>query len=213
MKLEDRRAAGVLVLATLALAFDYYHRRLGLLPPPWDFFEWHITAFFFLLVVPLLVATLGFGFSLRDLGFARGETARWLPASTALLAFMLVAVVVISRVPAFQAYYPTFGYARHHPEALAVSILAFGVYMFAYEFFFRGLLIGGLRETFGPLTIVIQAVPFTLVHFGKPELEAISALFVGLALGWIAYYGRTFLPAFLMHWIWYSALEVLVVYW
>ncbi len=80
MKLEDRRAAGVLVLATLALAFDYYHRRLGILAPPWDFFEWHITA-----------------------------------------------------------------------------------------------------------------------------------LFVGPALGWIASYGRTFLPAFLMHWIWDSALEVLVV--
>jgi membrane protease YdiL (CAAX protease family) len=213
MKLEDRRAAGVLVLATLALAFDYYHRRLGLLPPPWDFFEWHVTAVFFLGAVPLLVATLGFGFSLRDLGFTRGEPARWLPASTGLLALMLVVVAVISRVPAFQAYYPTFGYARHHPEALVVSIIAFGVYLFAYEFFFRGLLIGGLRETFGPLAIVIQAVPFTLVHFGKPELEAMSALFVGLALGWIAYHGRSFLPAFLIHWIWYSALEVLVVYW
>ena len=213
MKREDRRAAGVLVLATLALAFDYYHRRLGLLPPPWDFFEWHVTTVFFLLVVPLLVATLGFGFSLRDLGFTLGETARWLPASAGLLTVMLVAGVVISRLPAFQAYYPAFRYAKHFPDALVISTLAFGVYMFAWEFFFRGLLIGGLRETFGSHAIVIQAVPFTLAHFGKPELEVFASFFVGLALGWIAYYGRTFLPAFVMHWIWHSSFEMLVVLW
>ena len=103
--------------------------------------------------------------------------------------------------------------AKHFPDALVISTLAFGVYMFAWEFFFRGLLIGGLRETFGSHAIVIQAVPFTLAHFGKPELEVFASFFVGLALGWIAYYGRTFLPAFVMHWIWHSTFEMLVVLW
>ena len=71
--------------------------------------------------------------------------------------------------------------------------------LFFWEFLLRGFLLFGLKEELGAAAIVIQMVPFVLLHLGKPEVETVSCLLTGLWFGFIAYRGNSFWPAFLIH--------------
>ena len=74
-----------------------------------------------------------------------------------------------------------------------------GVYMLGWEFLFRGFMLFGLEEKFKEGSIIIQMIPFVLLHFGKPEIETISKIFTGLLWGYICYRGKSFWPAYIMH--------------
>ena len=54
---------------------------------------------------------------------------------------------------------------------------------FALEMFFRGFWLGVLRKSFGSGAIFAMAVPYCMIHYGKPYLEAIGAIVAGIALG------------------------------
>jgi membrane protease YdiL (CAAX protease family) len=58
----------------------------------------------------------------------------------------------------------------------------------------------GYERKFGAHALWLQAVPFALVHIGKPEVETLSTIFGGLAFGWVAWRTRSFLYPFLIHW-------------
>jgi len=68
-----------------------------------------------------------------------------------------------------------------------------------WEFFFRGFLLFSLAEICGPYAILLQAVPFTLAHFGKPYIETASCIFGGVAFGYIAWKTKSFLYPYLIH--------------
>ncbi len=69
----------------------------------------------------------------------------------------------------------------------------------ASEFMYRGFLLFGLAEKFREGSILLQTIPFVLLHLGKPELETISTIITGLLFGYIAYRGKSFWPAFIIH--------------
>jgi membrane protease YdiL (CAAX protease family) len=77
--------------------------------------------------------------------------------------------------------------------------LQMGVYMLGWEFLFRGFMLFGLKEKFKEGSIIIQMIPFVLLHIGKPEIETISTIFTGLLWGYICYRGKSFWPAYIMH--------------
>jgi len=68
-----------------------------------------------------------------------------------------------------------------------------------WEFVLRGFLLFGLQERFKEGSILIQMVPFVLLHIGKPEMEILMCIPTGLWLGYIAYRGKSFWPAFITH--------------
>ncbi len=81
-------------------------------------------------------------------------------------------------------------------ESQTLTVILIGmagwlVYFFAWEFHFRGFLLGVLKRRFGILAIVIQTVPFVMMHFGKPSSESLAAVVAGIALGWWAYRSRS----------------------
>jgi len=45
----------------------------------------------------------------------------------------------------------------------------------------------------------VQTLPFALLHTGKPEAEALSSVFAGVALGWLALRTRSFWWGALLH--------------
>jgi membrane protease YdiL (CAAX protease family) len=57
-----------------------------------------------------------------------------------------------------------------------------------------------LGRVWGPTAILIQTVPFVLMHIGKPGVEIHSSLLAGVVLGWLAWRSRSFWPCFLLHW-------------
>jgi membrane protease YdiL (CAAX protease family) len=69
----------------------------------------------------------------------------------------------------------------------------------ASEFLFRGFLLFGLKDGLQETSILVQTIPFVLVHFGKPELETLSTLVTGIYFGYIAYRGKSFWPVFIIH--------------
>ena len=73
------------------------------------------------------------------------------------------------------------------------------IYMFSWEFIFRGFLLFGLANKFKEGSILIQTIPFAILHLGKPALEAFFSVFGGIYLGYICYKSRSLIPAFLIH--------------
>jgi membrane protease YdiL (CAAX protease family) len=73
------------------------------------------------------------------------------------------------------------------------------VTLFASEFLFRGFLIFGLKDRLKEGSILVQMIPFVMVHFGKPEVETLSTILTGLYFGFIVYRTRSYWPAFLIH--------------
>jgi len=71
--------------------------------------------------------------------------------------------------------------------------------LFFWEYILRGFLLFGLKERFKEASILIQMVPFVLLHIGKPEIEILMCIPMGLWFGYMAYRGKSFWPAFITH--------------
>lgn len=155
----------------------------------------------------------------EEFGWGRGRWHVWGPVWAGLSLLMLAVVWMASRWTDFRQYYPM--YKATYPDYLPQRDgwgfflqyeLAYGVYFLAWEFFFRSFLLFALARLWGgPQAILVQMVPFTLMHIGKPTLEFFSAIIAGLALGWLAWRGRSFWPCFLLHWTCASAMDLFAV--
>ncbi len=114
------------------------------------------------------------------------------------VAVVMPVLLVVRREPDFGAYYPFYRLAGR-------SWLDFGVWEALYlaqflglEIFFRGLWLRATR-TFGAGAIFSMVVPYTMIHYGKPYLEASGAIVAGLVLGSLAARTRSIWAGFLVH--------------
>jgi len=57
----------------------------------------------------------------------------------------------------------------------------------------------GLKNKLKEASILVQMAPFVLLHLGKPGIETISCIITGTWLGYVAYRGKSFWPAFIIH--------------
>lgn len=71
--------------------------------------------------------------------------------------------------------------------------------MFAWEFIWRGFMLFGLEKKFGYYSVLIQMIPFVILHNGKPFLETFGAIFGGIALGILALRTRSFYYCVIIH--------------
>ncbi len=129
-----------------------------------------------------------------DFGLRIGEYRVWIPY---VVAFLIIAVPVLyftSDMSSVQGYYRT-----HRGFDFMKYALQMGVYMLGWEFLFRGYMLFGLKDKFREGSIIIQMIPFALLHIGKPEIETISTIFSGLLWGYICYRGKSFWPAYITH--------------
>jgi membrane protease YdiL (CAAX protease family) len=192
-----------------------YHReaalKLGLVSAQWHLLGWVVVNVVCLLLVPIALIKLLTKERLADYGLTLGEWRVWLRHAAVYLAVALPVIAIASRSAAFRDYYPMFEPARHRPLLLIPWEFAYGAYFFAWEFFFRGYLLQGLRQRFGPAAIVIQMVPFVMMHFGKLEAEAIGSILAGLLLGVTAYRTRSTVGCWLIHWICAATMDVLAL--
>ena len=110
-----------------------------------------------------------------------------------LLAISIPFVVLASYTAAFQAKYPF--YDLGVGEGLWPNMaLWWGVYalqFMALEFFFRGFIVHGLKHRLGYIAIYVMAVPYNMLHFNKPVLEAIAAIGGAIVLGSLALRSRS----------------------
>ena len=115
------------------------------------------------------------------------------------LVVVLPAVFVVSRSPDFTNYYPFYKHASRSWFDLACWEAMYFAQFFALEIFFRGFWLSGLRNTLGSGAIFAMCVPYCMIHYGKPYLEAAGAVIAGVALGSLAMRTRSIYSGFLVH--------------
>lgn len=209
-----QREAFVLIYSILALTFVYFHGAPRSLPQTPALFAWFGINFVVLFALPALLLRFWLGVPLSQLGLRWGEAKVWSRYFLVFLAVMLPVVLFISRTPEFQAFYPRCDLARSSTLWVFLSAGGWLVYFFAWEWMFRGMLLFSLEKRVGGgLAILLQMIPFTMMHYPKPEAEAWSAIIAGLALGLMALRGRSFLGTWLLHWLVATLMDLSVILW
>lgn len=190
-KKSDLRAATILISSTLLLIIRYHHTVLG---------DETISSFVFYFLIPLGIIIFILREDPRDFGLRLGNWRKGALFSLLGIALMGVVIVGLAQVTEFQQYYGLAASREPDSRGLMELALRMGVYMFSWEFMFRGFLLFGLKDRLGSLAIWIQAIPFAIMHLGKPELETLSTIFGGAAFGYVDLESRSVLPSVLIHW-------------
>jgi membrane protease YdiL (CAAX protease family) len=137
--------------------------------------------------------------SLLDMGLRTGGFFKHAWIYGAFLAVVLPLLLLVSREPDFGSYYPFYrNSARSWYDFLSWEAMYFAQF-FALEMFFRGFWLGALRRTFGSGAIFTMIVPYCMIHFGKPFLEANAAIVAGVALGSLSMKTKSIYQGFLVH--------------
>jgi membrane protease YdiL (CAAX protease family) len=137
--------------------------------------------------------------SLLDLGLrTKGFWSHiWIYLS--ILAFILPVTYIASRAPDFRSYYPFYkASTRSWFDFLAWESMYFAQFL-ALEMFFRGFWIGVLRRSLGSGAIFAMAVPYCMIHYGKPYLETCGAIIAGIFLGSLSMRTKSIYQGFLVH--------------
>ncbi|MBM4371097.1 MAG: CPBP family intramembrane metalloprotease [Deltaproteobacteria bacterium] len=146
---------------------------------------WSAGCIFFYLVLPGLYTRLVLRRRLRDLGISPRGFLRHLHVYVILFLPVLASVYFVSFRREFQETYPFY----HFPASmahLALWELMYGLQFFSLEFFFRGFMLAGWRERIGWKAILVMMIPYCMIHFPKPALEAAGAIIAGSVLGILA---------------------------
>lgn len=179
----DWKIVTITIVSTLLLMTDYYHRITA--HKYWD-------RVILYLVIPLLIIFIFFRENPKEYGFSLGDWKAGL-AITGIGILVMAPVIYYlgSGDVSMQDYYKP--YVKGLPWTTFLDLIG-------WEFLFRGWILFGYFRKFGPEALWIQAVPFALMHNGKPEVETLSTIFGGFAFGWVAYRTRSFVWPFLIHW-------------
>lgn len=124
----------------------------------------------------------------RDFGLGLGNVG---------LGLRLSGLFVLLYVPAFFVLAMNTGFQEHYAP-VARRFDSWGAFLLwqipmiflvglRTEFFFRGFILFGFGRSYGLYAgVLVQLIPYVMVHIGKAELEAVGSLPVGLALGYLA---------------------------
>lgn len=177
--------------------------------------------------VPMLTIFLVMRQKPDDYGFTLSSSKKIWIVCGVLYASLVVLMLAACRMSSFQNYYPLF---RHYPEfwnafkdypainpyitypmMMLYAEASYGMYMFCWEYFFRGYLLFGLQKSIGWWAVLLQAIAFGILHAGKPPVEMIASFGAGIILGIIALKAKSFLPCFVLHWAASITFNLLIV--
>jgi membrane protease YdiL (CAAX protease family) len=181
----DVNLLAVVSISTLVLVLEHYYPLNIDFPRATELIYW--------LLVPLAAGWLLFRDKPGDYGIRIGRWKSAIILTAVCLAVMMLILYGASKIPEVRSYY--YRYAIDWPQLLLDAAL----YLFAWEFLFRGYMLFGLEKSIGKSAILVQAIPFVLLHLGKPFLETLACIPIGFIFGYIAYRTRSFLPCFIIH--------------
>jgi len=163
---------------------------------------WFFTDGAIMSVFPFIIIIFVLKKKLSDFGFRKGDLKFGLITTGIFFAVMLPIVWVATSSREFAMAYPQGG-PKLRTDILLFTIyeLSVLVYMFGWEFLWRGYTLFGLYDKFGYYSILIQMIPFFILHRGKPEIELFASIFAGLILGIQALRSRSFIYSWLLHWL------------
>lgn len=135
--------------------------------------------------LPLILIVTVFKRPVRDFGLRIGGVGAHWRIYAVLFALSAPFIVWVSYSAAFQAKYPFYNLAPGEGlwPGMSVWWIMYALQFVALEFFFRGFMIHGLKWRLGYAAIFVMVVPYNMIHFEKPLIEAIGAIAGGITLG------------------------------
>ena len=199
------RAGLAVAITTLVVLLDHGH---DFLPrdavggrDPGDMRALAIERFVLFGIVPLLTILVLFRDDPRRYGLRLGAWRLGLGLAIGASVVMTPVIVLVARVPEFQAFYAQS--AGPLPGMVITNLLDLA----SAEFLFRGFLMFSLLRIAGPIAVLVATFPFVMTHLGKPEAETLSTLGGGLVFGWLDWRTGSIVWSVLFH-VWILTLVV-----
>jgi membrane protease YdiL (CAAX protease family) len=164
-----------------------------------EYLYWFIGDFFSYFIFPLLIIRFLFKEKIKDYGISFGDYKTGIKITLIFVLIMLPLIWVVSSFPEFNKTYPHLSSAKTSWTIFLIFESGMLIYMFSWEFIWRGFMLFGLKEKFGYYAVLIQMLPFLILHNGKPAPETFGAIIAGIALGVLALRTRSILYCVLTH--------------
>ncbi|MBN1448582.1 MAG: CPBP family intramembrane metalloprotease [Bacteroidetes bacterium] len=183
--------------------FDQWYDTIGRDPlyELYQYLYWFSSEFLVYFILLLLSVRFLHRAPLRQFGLGAGDWRFGLKISLLFYGIMLPVLWFASAAPAFQEVYPHARIVRGDWTLFLIYELAFILYFIGWEYIWRGyVLFGLLRHTGAVIAVLVQMLPFVIMHFGKPLPETFGSIAAGIALGALSVRTRSFWYAVLIHW-------------
>ncbi len=209
---EYREQLIVTLTICVVILFTKYHPIYRVFPPdvPRILIRMVYQPLLFLIGPIFTFILIGKGF--REFGFIPKKIKFWWRDFLLFYFVMLVLVILVCRTRTFQYTYPLFKHAEKSFKPFIMWEMVHLFYMFGWEFLWRGYLLFSIRRKAGDvIAVLIQTIPFALLHVGKPELEAYGSIIAGIFLGVLAIKSNSFIPGAILHFLVALTMDVLAV--
>ncbi len=199
LKKFDIEPLVIICYSTFVLLFSMYFRHTRIFFRNEPFFEKLLVMgilYFFAPVIPMLI----FKNKPGDYGIRLGNYRIWIKDLVIIICIMIPVMLIAFLFTNFKTVYPLSHTARKGINNFMIYQGIQICYMLGWEFFFRGFMLFGLAKKIDTrLAILIQTIPFAILHYRKPPLEAYGSIIAGIFLGIIAVRARSFLPCAILH--------------
>ena len=164
-------------------------------------------------VVPVLIVKLGFRERLRDYGVSLKG------GRIALCTFLLFTPIFVlaawwsSDDPVILQKFPINPRAGESSAMFAMHAATYLLFYLGWEFYFRGFMLFGLRQSLGDANaVLIQTLASALLHIGSPASETFGAILVGLLWGMLAIKTRSLLSGLGQHYVLGVSLDAFICF-
>lgn len=179
-----------------------------------SFFLWRkIIGFLVLGLIPGIVAWIFLNFHPSQAGLITGNSLRlwpWLAGGTGLFVMLNL---FNSKDPGLQSLYPELRLREWDVLKLLFAAGGWILYLFGYEYLFRGMLFFSCFDAFGlwPAATINLAL-YSSLHLPKGMKEAIAAVPFGAFLIYLTVQSNSILPAVFIHSIQAISCEIACIY-
>jgi uncharacterized protein len=164
-----------------------------------DYAYWFIGDSFSFFILPLIIIIFFFKDKIMTYGLKPGNYKFGIKLSLITVVIMFIIAWFVSPVGSFFNTYPYLQDVRDNWQVFLLYEFLLCIYIFSWEFFWRGFMLFGLEPKFGYYSVFIQMIPFVILHNGKPALETFSAIIGGILLGILALRTRSFIYGVVIH--------------
>jgi hypothetical protein len=165
----------------------------------YEYLYWFIGDFFTLFILTIILIKFVLKERLHDYGLQFGELRSGLIFSAVFLGVMIILIWFFSATDSFSNKYPHLLSTRNNWDTFYAYEIGMLIYMISWEFIWRGFMLFGLKEKFGYYSVLIQMIPFVILHNGKPVAETFGAIAGGIALGILAFRTNSIIYCVITH--------------
>ncbi|MBK7106302.1 MAG: CPBP family intramembrane metalloprotease [Ignavibacteriae bacterium] len=165
----------------------------------YSFMFWFLLDTILFLIIPILIIKYIFKEDLIKYGLTLKNFSIGFKISGISILVFIPIIFLLSQSENFVEYFPLMQSAKDDILIFIIYEIGFIIFIFSWEFIFRGFLLFGLEEKFGIYSIFIQIIPFVILHNGKPFIETFASIFGGIFLGYLALRFRSIWYGFLIH--------------